>query len=83
MFVALTTVVRKVLKSNQESFMRKILGVAIFLMLIQSTGFAQSSNERRGWGYAFGGAGSSAGDFSKGYFQFGAGGEAVVNKGWA
>jgi len=61
--------------------MRKIIGVAILLMLIQLTGFAQSSNERRGWGYVFGGAGPSAGDFSKTYFQFGAGGEALVNKG--
>src|SRR4030095_1807883 len=68
-------------KSNQGEFMRKIFGVVIFLMLIQSTGLAQSSNERRGWGYAFGGAGSSAGDFSRGYFQFGAGGEALVSKG--
>jgi outer membrane protein with beta-barrel domain len=61
--------------------MRRFLAVAIFLSLIQATVFAQSSNERRVWGYAFGGAGASAGDFSSGFFQFGAGGEALVNKG--
>ena len=43
--------------------MRRFLAVAIFLLLIQATEFAQSSNERRVWGYAFGGAGASAGDF--------------------
>jgi hypothetical protein len=68
------------IKYKQESFMRRFLALAIFVMLIQAMALAQSS-DRRGWGYVFGGAGSSAGDFSRGYFQFGAGGEALVNKG--
>jgi Outer membrane protein beta-barrel domain len=62
--------------------MRKFIVAAIFLMLIQGIALAQSSNERRGWGYVFGGAGASSGDFSRSYFQFGAGGEGLVQKGF-
>ena len=61
--------------------MRKIIQVAIILFAIQGVAFAQSSNERRGWGYVFGGVGASSGDFSTGFFQLGAGGDALVVNG--
>ena len=61
--------------------MRRFFAVVFFLILVQAAAFAQSTGDRRGWGYAFGGAGASGGDFSRSYFQFGGGGEALVNKG--
>jgi len=61
--------------------MRKIILGAILLIAVHGSVLAQGSSDRRGWGYVFGGAGSSAGDFSRGYYQFGGGGEALVNKG--
>jgi hypothetical protein len=62
--------------------MRRMILMAMILMTVQGMALAQSSSERRGWGYAFGGAGASSGDFSTGYFQFGGGGEGLVGKGF-
>lgn len=62
--------------------MRKIIITAIVLMTIQGIALAQGSNERRGWGYVFGGAGASSGDFSTGFFQVGTGGEGLVANGF-
>jgi hypothetical protein len=62
--------------------MRKIILSAIILVAIQGVALAQTPNERRGWGYVFGGAGASSGDFSTGFFQVGAGGDALVAKGF-
>jgi len=62
--------------------MRKIIITAIVMMTIQGIALAQGSNERRGWGYVFGGAGASSGDFSTGFFQVGAGGEGLVANGF-
>jgi hypothetical protein len=62
--------------------MRKIILGAMFLMAIQGAALAQGSTERKAWGYGFGGAGASSGDFSTGFFQFGAGGEGLVHKGF-
>lgn len=61
--------------------MRKMILGAMFLMMVQGMALAQGSNERRGWGYVFGGAGASSGDFSTGFFQFGGGGEGLAYKG--
>jgi len=61
--------------------MQRLFAIAIFLTLLQAATFAQSTSDRKGWGYAFGGAGASGPDFSRSYFQFGGGGEALVNKG--
>lgn len=62
--------------------MRKMILGAIFVMVVQGAALAQGASERRGWGYVFGGAGASSGDFSTGFFQFGAGGEGLVNNGF-
>lgn len=61
--------------------MRKTIIAAIFLVMVQGIAFAQSSPERRGWGYVFGAAGASSGDFSTGLFEFGGGGEGLVANG--
>src|SRR5215813_10835002 len=61
--------------------MQRLFAIAIFLTLLQAATFAQSTSDRKGWGYAFGGAGASGPDISRSYFQFGGGGEALVNKG--
>lgn len=66
----------------EETIMRKVILAAIFLMVVQGAALAQGSNERRGWGYGFAGAGASSGDFSRGYFQVGGGGEGLVQKGF-
>ncbi|MFY9557232.1 MAG: outer membrane beta-barrel protein [Blastocatellia bacterium] len=60
--------------------MRKMLVGVMFLLVIQGAALAQSS-ERRGWGYVFGGAGASTGDFTFAAFQVGAGGEGLVHNG--
>ena len=39
--------------------MRKTVLGMILLLVVQGTVLAQGSNERRGWGYVFGGAGAS------------------------
>ena len=62
--------------------MRKMILAAIFLMVIQGITLAQGSKERKAWGYVFAGAGASSGDFSTGFFQFGARGEGLVSKGF-
>jgi hypothetical protein len=60
---------------------RKMIMAMIFLMVIQGIALAQASKERKAWGYVFGGAGASSGDFSTGFFQFGAGGEGLLYNG--
>ena len=62
--------------------MRRLILVAIVLTMIQGAALAQSSPERKGWGYVVAGAGSSSGDFSNNYFQIAGGGEALVGKGF-
>src|SRR6266542_105480 len=62
--------------------MRKLILGAIILIVAQGMALAQRSGERRGWGYIFAGAGASTGDFSRGYFQVGAGGERLAVKGF-
>ena len=52
--------------------MRKMILGAIFLMVVQGIALAQGSKEHKAWGYVFGGAGASSGDFSTGFFHFGA-----------
>jgi hypothetical protein len=61
--------------------MRKIILGVILLMLAQGVTLAQSSNERRGWGYAVGGVGAASGNGSTGFFQVAGGGEGLVYKG--
>ncbi|MEK6322269.1 MAG: hypothetical protein AABN33_11350 [Acidobacteriota bacterium] len=61
--------------------MRRIIVGVIFLMAAQGVALAQGSNERRGWGYVFGGAGAATGDFPTGFFSVGAGGEGLVSNG--
>jgi hypothetical protein len=50
-------------------------------MIVQGVALAQSTPDRRGWGYVVGGAGASGGDFSRGYFSIAGGGEAMVTSG--
>lgn len=59
---------------------RTIVGV-ILLIAAQGVALAQGSNERRGWGYAFGGVGGASGSGSTAFFQAGGGGEGLVYKG--
>lgn len=64
--------------------MRAILRMTItatILVLIQAVAFGQSPNDKKAWGYVFGGAGGNSGDSSTGWFQVGAGGEGLVYKG--
>src|SRR5881394_2916226 len=64
--------------------MRAILRMTItatILVLIQTDSFVQSSNDKKAWGYVFGGAGGNSGGNSTGRFQVGAGGEGLVYKG--
>lgn len=61
--------------------MRRIILGVILLIAVQGVALAQSSTERRGWGYMFGGAGAATGDFSTGFFSVGAGGEGLVSNG--
>ena len=65
-----------------ETMMRKMLLAAILLTVVQGVAMAQSSGEKKGWGYVFAGAGASAGDFSTNYFQVGGGGEGLLNNGF-
>lgn len=62
--------------------MRKMILAALFLIVIQGIALAQGPKERKAWGYVFGGAGGSSGDFSTGFFQFGASGDGLVYKGF-
>ena len=65
----------------EEKFSRKMILMAIVMLMVQGLALAQGSSERRGWGYVFAGAGASSGDFSRGYFQVGGGGEGLVGGG--
>lgn len=61
--------------------MRKIITAITFVALIQAVAFAQSTSDKKAWGYVFGGAGGNSGGDSTASFQVGAGGEALVYKG--
>jgi Outer membrane protein beta-barrel domain len=62
--------------------MRRIILAWIFLIAVHAAALAQGSKEHKAWGYVFGGAGASLGDFSSNLFQFGAGGEGLVHRGF-
>ena len=53
----------------------------MFLILAQGMAFGQASNERKGWGYVFGGVGGRDGGNSNAVINVGGGGEAIVVKG--
>lgn len=61
--------------------MRRIVAIMMFLIAAHTVAFAQSSGERRGWGYAVGGVGGTSGDGSVAMFQIAGGGEGLVYKG--
>jgi len=61
--------------------MRTVFFAMVVIVLAQAVAYGQSSQERKGWGYVFGGAGASSGDFSRSYFQFGGGGDVLAYKG--
>ena len=62
--------------------MRRIILGFMFLILIQGAALAQSSDDRRGWGYVVGGAGVTSGNGSSvGIFSVAGGGEGLVYKG--
>jgi hypothetical protein len=61
--------------------MRKIILGVLFLIIASGVALAQSSNQRRAWGYVFAGAGGATGSGSEGLFTVGAGGEGLVYKG--
>lgn len=61
--------------------MRKIIVAVMFLVLVQGVTLAQTINERRAWGYVFGGIGGSTGGGSVATFQVGGGGEGLVYEG--
>lgn len=64
--------------------MRAILRMTItatILVLVQAVAFAQSPNDKKTWGYVFGGVGGNSGSGSNASFQVGAGGEGLVYKG--
>jgi hypothetical protein len=70
------------MKVIKETFMRKMIVTAIILLTVQGIALAQGKTDRRGWGYVVGGAGASAGDFSKGFFSVAGGGEGMVKGGF-
>ena len=49
--------------------------------IIQAAAFAQSSSDKKAWGYVFGGVGGNSGGDNRVSFQVGGGGEALVYKG--
>ena len=60
---------------------RKLLAVIFVLAFVPSIASAQSSGERRGWGYGFLALGGTAGDGSAFTFHYGGGGERLVYRG--
>ena len=63
--------------------MRKIFVVVILMMSIQGIALAQSSNQRRGWGYFVGGAGANVGNgASTGNLSVAGGGEGLLKGGF-
>jgi hypothetical protein len=63
--------------------MKKTLMAIMFLILAQGLAFGQSSSERRGWGYVFGGIGARTGGFSStALVNVGGGGEGIISKGF-
>jgi hypothetical protein len=61
--------------------MKRSIIATMLLILIQGLAFGQSSNERKGWGYVFGGVGGRDGGNSNVLLNFGGGGEGIVAKG--
>ena len=61
--------------------MRKIIVAVALLMAVQGVALAQTSADRRAWGYVFGGAGGASGSGSTALFQVGGGGEGLFYKG--
>src|SRR5262249_29496898 len=59
----------------------RLLAATLMLVLISQIANAQSSDERRGWGYGFLAVGGSAGDGSAVTFHYGGGGERLVYRG--
>lgn len=62
--------------------MKKFIMAIALLILAQGLAFAQSSNERKGWGYVFGGAGVRDGFGSGTIINVGGGGERLLAKGF-
>jgi hypothetical protein len=60
---------------------RKLLAVMFVLVFIPSIASAQSSDERRGWGYGFIALGGTAGDGSAFTFHYGGGGDRLIYRG--
>jgi hypothetical protein len=61
--------------------MRKIIIATLFLFLLSSLALAQSPNDRKGWGYVFGGVGGVSGGGTA-FVHVGGGGERLVYKGF-
>jgi hypothetical protein len=62
--------------------MKKFMMAVALLFMAQGLAFGQTSNERKGWGYVFGGAGARDGGNSDAVVNFGGGGERLVAKGF-
>lgn len=62
--------------------MKRFLMAMALLILAQGLAFGQSSNERKGWGYVFGGAGVRDGFSSNTVINVGGGGERLISKGF-
>jgi len=61
--------------------MRKILVAIVLVISVQVVVCAQTSGERKGWGYVVGGVGGASGSGSTAFFQVAGGGEGLVYKG--
>jgi hypothetical protein len=62
--------------------MKRFMMAMALLILAQGLAFGQSSNERKGWGYVFGGAGVREGFGSQTVINVGGGGEGIIAKGF-
>jgi len=62
--------------------MKKIIVGFLFLVLTSGAALAQGSNQRRAWGYVYGGVGGETGGGSTALFSVGAGAEGLIYRGF-
>ena len=62
--------------------MKKLMTAVAILILCQGLAMGQTSDERKGWGYLFGGVGGRSGAGSDVVINVGGGGEGILGKGF-
>jgi hypothetical protein len=70
------------LSNQKERTMKRLIMAIAILILGQGLAMGQTSDERKGWGYVFGGIGGREGIGSNAVINVGGGGEGILGKGF-